>query len=41
MEIEIHIYFHKARDEDKIIRIHDFWQQILHMAKKEKLAISS
>ena len=41
MEIDIHIYFHKARDEEKIIRIHDFWQQILHMAKKEKLPIGS
>lgn len=41
MEVELHIFFKKAPDQDKVLRIHKFWQNILKLAKNNKLAVIS
>lgn len=39
MEIELHIFFTKTDDQDKVVRIHAFWQDILQLAKQQKLSV--
>ncbi|MEM7361506.1 MAG: mechanosensitive ion channel domain-containing protein [Bacteroidota bacterium] len=39
MELDLHIFFKKSDDQTKILRIHSFWQEIITLAKKNKLPL--
>ena len=41
MALELHIFFNKTDDKDKIVRIHTFWQDILALISKEKMHVNT